>query len=353
MNMKILFLGDFYYDTEKEQEDIKDIIEYFNKNQYQCVLNLEGALVKTDTPNHKKRGPNLAHSSTSVEILKKMNTIGVCLANNHMMDYEEKGLEKTIVLLEENQIKHCGAGKNLNEAIQPMFLDGNIYICNYGWNIEETQYATNTRAGCAPKKENVILKQIENLRKNKKAKIIVQLHWGFEYNLFPMPLDRKLAYKIIDAGADMVIGHHPHCIQCFETYKEKPIYYSLGNFYFGSRRDRFSNKIFHCEQKKDRCNYGVGVVYDSETNKIEKELVFYYDKEMNVTKIQENADIEQLMPNITNLSQASTQYYELAKSGNENITPILKGKYIQDYLKIGKLKTYYFLKKTKRIISKR
>lgn len=351
--MKILFLGDFYYDVEKKHEDIKQIVRCIRKKQLNCILNLEGTLEKTDTLNNKKRGPRLACSKNTIEILKEMNTIGVCLANNHMMDYSEKGLEKTIRVLKESNIKYCGAGKNIKEAKTPMNIDKDVFICDYGWEIEETQYATENKAGCSPRREKDIINQIKGLRKNSKAKIIVQLHWGFEYNLYPMPLDRKLAYKIIDAGADIIIGHHPHVIQAFESYKGKPIYYSLGNFYFGSRREIFNNKIFNCENRKDRCNYGMGLIYNSISNKIEKELVFYYESDTKSTKILEDINIMEVMPEITNIDKDSLEYKKIANEGNHNVTPILTGEYLQDYYRLTKLKTYYFLKKVKKKILKK
>lgn len=349
---KILFLGDFFYDIEGEKDDIKEIINTVDKNGYRTILNLEGTLVKTEIENLKKRGPRLSHSLNSVDILKKLNTIGVCMANNHTMDYNEKGLEETIQLLEKNNIKHCGAGEKIEQAIRPMIIANEkqkMYIYNYGWNIEETQYATKLKAGCAPRKEELIIRQIENKRQeDTKAIIIVELHWGFEYNLYPMPLDRKLAYKIMDAGADMIIGHHPHCIQPFEMYKNKPIYYSLGNFYFGDRRDDFGNKMFRTKFAKDRCNYGLGIVYDSKERKVDKEIIFYYDKEEKNTLICNEVVKKDVLEDISSITYNTKKYLNLVKEGNHNITPILTGNSIIDFFKIMQLQTYYFLKKVKK-----
>jgi len=70
------------------------------------------------------------------------------------------------------------------------------------------------------------------LRDSRAERRIVNLHWGYEHTDMPAPFQRRLAYRLIDAGADLIIGHHPHVPQGWEIYREKPIYYSLGNFNF-------------------------------------------------------------------------------------------------------------------------
>ena len=80
-----------------------------------------------------------------------------------------------------------------------------------------------------PKGINAIKKEYPNV------KIATIFHWGFEYNTVPMPLDIKFSHSCIEAGADLIIGHHPHVMQPMEKWRGKEIYYSLGNFYFSSR----------------------------------------------------------------------------------------------------------------------
>jgi poly-gamma-glutamate synthesis protein (capsule biosynthesis protein) len=110
-NTQILFLGDFLYDYDFLYSDIIEICSWVSENNYYTVLNLESPLVKSENPINK-RGPHLAQSDLTIEILKRLNVICVCLANNHIFDYGWDAFKKTIQLLEENSIHYIGAGKN-------------------------------------------------------------------------------------------------------------------------------------------------------------------------------------------------------------------------------------------------
>ena len=77
----------------------------------------------------------------------------------------------------------------------------------------------------------------------------MHIHWGFEYDTKPSSRQREIAHKLVDSGADVVIGHHPHVVQPIEIYKGKAIFYSLGNF------------IFDQNTKETKRGFGVGTVY--------------------------------------------------------------------------------------------
>ena len=213
----LLFLGDFFYDYENLRDDFLKICDFVEKNNYKVILNLESSLFSTDTP-IIKNGPNLVCSKKAIEALKKLGVVAVCMANNHTLDYGYKGLEQTLNLLDESDIMHVGAGRNLTEAQKPIFFEMNnqfVIIQNFGWEIEETVYACENEPGCAPRDNQLILSQTKDI-KNKfpTAKVVNVLHWGFEYNTLPMPYDINLAHKLIDIGCDLIIGHHPHVFKC-------------------------------------------------------------------------------------------------------------------------------------------
>lgn len=346
---KILFLGDLFYNYENVEEDIEEIAQYINENKYKCILNLEGSLEKSKNM-IKKRGPNLYQSPITIEILKKLNVIGVTLSNNHIMDYGDIGLEKTLELLKSNNIKYCGAGLNIEEANKPMefcFNKKNVLIYNYGWNVEETVYAKNNTAGCCPKDKKLILK---NIHKENKDILINIMHWGFEYNLYPMPVDILLAHEMIDNGVNFIIGHHPHVIQAKEKYKNAFIYYSLGNFYFSSSRQGFLKRKFK-NVPEDRCSYGLGIIYDTEMENVDKEILFYYDNKIGKTKIIENSEeIKLLLPDISNFSCKSKEYKKIVKKTKLNRNPILSGNRFIDYIK---LKIFVIIKEMKVCIKKK
>lgn len=321
--MKLLFVGDFFYSYDIVKEDILEISNWINENGYRVVLNLEGPLAKNDRP-IKKRGLNLCQSDLTIEILKKLNVVGVCLANNHMMDYGADGLKKTIELLDKNGIMHTGAGKNLEEAIEPIKLTKNgkqIVIQNFGWEVEETVYATLNTAGCAPRDEEIILSNTKRLKEIYPDSVIINvLHWGFEYNLLPMPVDIKLAHDMVEAGCDLVIGHHPHNVQPYEIYKNKYIFYSLGNFYFSSQRDEYSEIRFPTKTI-DVCNYGAMVVLDTNNMNIDYDCCIYYDPKSK-SSVVKKMDPEILL-DITNEDFVSKEYVSKAREGSINNNPIL------------------------------
>lgn len=156
------------------------------------------------------------------------------LANNHTMDYGKIALQDTIGLLRKNGILSVGAGKKLKQARRPaiMKIKGikTVFLA-YNCTHPKTYNAQKNRPGVCPGKIGIIREDIDKARESANL-IIVSFHWGHEYDEEPTSSQKKLAHETIDAGADLVIGHHPHVLQGVEVYKEKLIFYSLGNFIF-------------------------------------------------------------------------------------------------------------------------
>lgn len=314
---RIAFGGDFFYDYPCITEDIEKISDFIRQRDLILVINLEAPLVAAPFL-ATKRGPNLFQSEISIEVLKKLNVVGVCLANNHIMDYGSEALAQTLKLLDENEIKHTGAGTNLAEARIPMEFevgDKIISILNYGWEIEEVIAANEKNAGAAPRDFGLIQEDIQKLS-NAGRDIVVCMHWGFEYNLMPQPYDISLAHDMVKMGAKLIIGHHPHVIQAYERYQESAIYYSIGNFYFGSMRGKY-DKTFRTKYLKE-CNYGLLVVAELDGMRT-MPLTIYYDKEMDQSRfLEENYSIE-------NISHATMgrKYLKKVKSSKKHVNPVL------------------------------
>ncbi len=341
--MKLLFLGDFLYNYEYYQDDISSIINWINENDYRVILNLEGPLNDSGKP-IKKRGKLLRQSKITINILKKMNVVGVCLANNHILDYGVESLSDTFKILSENNIQYTGAGMNFQQAIRPMIIRDNndeVIIQNYGWDIEETVYATKITPGCAPKDEKLICDITKKLRSNHpNSRIVNVLHWGFELNYLPMPLDVMLAHKIIESGCDLIIGHHPHNIQPYEIYKNKHIFYSLGNFYFSSMRDNFHNKKFK-NQVENLCDFGALVIYDSDSNYINIEHTVFYDYEIKESRIIDTPT--SILMDYSGCDFFCKDYVLKAKQNSININPILTLDFKSNKRKLFKLKSVYLI----------
>lgn len=193
-----------------------------------------------EAPLYGKNTP--CHSGCMVFICDEENTSGlrfadiniVSLAANHIMDSGEEGLRRTIELLEQNGIDYIGAGRNLNEARQPLIKK--INGIRFGFlaynNVPPKDYgATENQPGSAWIEENALIEDIKALRPLVDI-LIISFHWGIEYTAIPNNEQIYFAHLAIDKGSDLIIGDHPHWIQSIEFYKEKPIFYSLGNFVF-------------------------------------------------------------------------------------------------------------------------
>lgn len=156
------------------------------------------------------------------------------LANNHALDQWVKGLEITRELLSQIGIDQVGTGKNKDEAWEPTIITRNdIRIAFIGASYASyNDNGTGISPHVARMQETTRL--IEAIQKAKEISdiIIVTMHAGQEYTLKTTPLQESFARTAIDNGADIVIGAHPHWIQPIERYKEKYIFYSLGNFVF-------------------------------------------------------------------------------------------------------------------------
>lgn len=170
--------------------------------------------------------------------VKEMGFDVVSLANNHVWDLGEKGLRNTIRHLEENGIRYCGAGMNAEEASRPAVIEKGgrkiaIYAyCMYGnkW-LGHVELAGEKKSGVNPLDIENVVREIQEA-KRKYDIVIVMPHWGREYRYEPLPECIMIAKQMIEAGADAVLGSHPHQVQPTIKYKHGYICFSMGNFLF-------------------------------------------------------------------------------------------------------------------------
>ena len=198
-----------------------------------AIVNLECPLVSSKNALPiVKEGPNLKSVPAAAKILKKNGFSLTTLANNHIMDYGSKGLVDTLDTLKKEGLDYVGVGENLRNSSLPYYYTKNgtkigiVNCCEHEFSI-----ATETSAGANP------LNPIHQWYAIKDAKcnadyVIVIIHGGHEHYSLPSPRMQETYRFFIDAGADAVINHHQHCYSGYEIYKEKPIFYGLGNFCF-------------------------------------------------------------------------------------------------------------------------
>ncbi|HBG00325.1 MAG TPA: hypothetical protein DDW87_01950 [Firmicutes bacterium] len=170
----------------------------------------------------------------------------VSLANNHTLDYHHAGMFETMRLLQEHGIEWVGAGKDIHEARTPLIkeVDGvKIGFLAYTemWFVYSREpiswEATLDEPGVAPADVDMVVEDVKKLRDLVDC-LIVTVHWGKEYVHEPTLEQQKLARAAVDAGADLVLGHHPHVLQGIEFYKRGVIVYSMGNFVFDLNRPK-------------------------------------------------------------------------------------------------------------------
>jgi len=174
----------------------------------------------------------------------------VNLANNHILDYDTPNFLETLKILEENQVRYTGGGRNYAEAHRPAVIEKNgITVAFLGYSAfgdifwtysyPRSFSATDNRPGVATLGENhleEIRRDIENARRLADV-VVVAFHWGDEYVEVPNEGQKRFGRWAIDAGADIVLGSHPHAVQGLELYKGKLIAYSLGNFIMDQKRE--------------------------------------------------------------------------------------------------------------------
>jgi poly-gamma-glutamate synthesis protein (capsule biosynthesis protein) len=163
----------------------------------------------------------------------------VTIANNHILDFGREPLTETLKALDGAGIAHVGAGENLAQAKQWETLEAQgkkIAFLGASRVYPESSWSAGpNHSGVFSTYDSTQL--VEQIRQAKESSdyVFVLVHWGIELSTEPEDYQRSLARQYIDAGADAVIGSHPHVLQGIEYYQGKPIFYSLGNFIFSNR----------------------------------------------------------------------------------------------------------------------
>lgn len=239
--LNVLFVGDIMLDRNirkiiNRYQDSKSFVDIFleslsknNKNYDYVVGNLEGPITENKTKTYDSNGVytgllTFTFATSTPEILNLLNIKVVSLANNHTDNFYNQGFQDTKRFLDSGSIKYFGNPYNQNnkDKLSNIFCEKEICVAYIGYN----QFTKDNDP-------TIIENEIKILKQDSKVDFIVVVpHWGVEYSLKANLTQKEYAHKWIDAGADMVVGMHPHVIENSEIYKEKYIYYSLGNYIF-------------------------------------------------------------------------------------------------------------------------
>ena len=197
------------------------------------IGNLECVVATTGSPEDDKPNVFRVHPRALPYLKRHFDAVG--LANNHSGDFGPQAFTQMLGLLKQSNIGVYGGGMNLSEAHTPWIIERKgvrVAILGYDEFQPRSFEADTDRPGVAWSEDSQVLRDIRAARSVHKADVVIPvMHWGWEE---PIANDRQrqLARLMIDAGADAVIGGHPHQLQDTERYKGKPIFYSLGNFVF-------------------------------------------------------------------------------------------------------------------------
>ncbi len=240
-NTKLLFSGDIMFDR-----GVYNFIDEIGLGNYSFSFLKSGFIKDADVAFANLEGPISGRGKDSGSVYSfRFNTAAasaladagfdvLSVANNHIADWGAEAFEDTLKILADNKILATGGGEKRDEAVQPKIIERNgVKIGFLGFSDVGPDWleATNDKAGVLIVKDSNFSSVIREAAK-KTDVLAVSIHFGEEYQTMPTKRQKILAREAIDAGAKIVIGHHPHVIQDLEYYKGGVIAYSLGNFVF-------------------------------------------------------------------------------------------------------------------------
>jgi len=256
--VKFCAVGDVLLDRGIRTSIQKNGVDYpfeevstFIRGHDLAFCNLECPLFSSSTPLNKRYC--FAAEPTYLEGLKNAGFNVISIANNHTIDQGRDAFLKTKSLLEEQGLYPVGGGKNQKEAQGPTIIERKgLRFAFFGYIDMLLEGITCLEDKPAPAWATTeeIIEEIKKVR-DKVDFVIISFHWGVEFQHTPTINQVETAHRLIDAGADLILGHHPHVLQSIENYKGRYIIYSFGNFVFDQHKlPQRQSMIFCCTFKK-------------------------------------------------------------------------------------------------------
>lgn len=193
------------------------------------VCNLEGPVTEARVGTTGKI--NLKMETLNLEKSLGSLPAAVSLANNHALDYGDDGLQDTLGVLRSKGVHVFGLGgaQERDTGIARIMCAG-LDVALLGYVCPSTHPTSGTRYKPLLLDDELVLADIQQARQGGADRVVLCLHWGQEEVPLPTPQDRQRARAYVDAGADLIVGHHSHCIQKWELIGDCPVFYGLGNF---------------------------------------------------------------------------------------------------------------------------
>lgn len=195
------------------------------------VANLEAPLTVCNTP-IQKTGPALKASPDCFRGLKQLRIDILGMANNHILDYGERGLAETLDGAKDAAIRTVGAGMNTDEAAQIVITKlAGVRIAVAAFAEHEWSIVGNRKGGANPWSAIGFVRMLSRYA-GQYDRLVVLFHGGKEYYEYPPPALQELCRFMVEQGADAVICQHSHCVGSYEVYRDRLIVYGQGNFVF-------------------------------------------------------------------------------------------------------------------------
>lgn len=232
-------MQDYIGQGEKLENNIAPELLGMMRDADVCFVNNEFAFSDRGMPLENKMYTFRANPARA-SMLQEMGVDIAGLANNHVYDFGAEAMEDTFLTLQRIGIDYVGAGRNLKEAMTPVYreIEGKkiAYVAaSRAEKFKMTPQATEDAAGILRCYDTELFLQEIREARTQADYVIAIVHWGTEYSTELEEVQTTTGREYIDAGADIVIGGHTHCLQGMEYYKGKPILYSLGNFWFNNK----------------------------------------------------------------------------------------------------------------------
>jgi poly-gamma-glutamate synthesis protein (capsule biosynthesis protein) len=237
-SVRLIFVGDIMLDDGPGQviaegrDPLAQFAALLADADYR-IGNLECPIATVGKPLDSKIFSFRAHPDVLSVLKGRFDALAV--SNNHSGDYGQAAFLETLDHLKQIGIVSFGGGRNLVEAHAPLWIEKNglrIAVLGYNEFKPRSFEAGPNWPGIAWSEDSQVIADIRAARSAGADVVIPYMHWGWERESAPTERQRRLARLMIDAGADTIVGSHPHVTQGTEIYRGKPIIYSLGNFVF-------------------------------------------------------------------------------------------------------------------------
>lgn len=257
---KLLFLGDTVLSPGMKDKILPEVRQLIDSCDL-VVPNLEGTLAPEGA---RLKLDTVLHTGSITETFPPAKTL-LCLANNHIGDGGREAMLHTMAAMRAQGYSMFGADGSFSTTWEDFEFFG------VGWDLADCPVGPQIGVMSLSRTAELL----QAIRSSRARFKVVIAHWGIEFERLPLPTHRQLAHALVEAGANLIIGHHPHCVQGHERYRNVDIFYSLGNFWFEQIPQLKMNVRFPL-----MCSPELGVAVFPEGDRLNVQPIsFYYDRE--------------------------------------------------------------------------